>query len=656
MKKYTYVKENVLSNTVTVIDDNGNKLHINKDEYLLNEGIISDTYRKIKTGVLSLIKKGRGVLSVVGDKILGYLSPINAAVSPVGVVVLSDDLVEEANELGVAVEQFDLTNSLNKESNIEDSDDANKFWSRHIIQSYIENKNKIKRTDESVVDDMLYKHIRAVYEATASGIGRSMSTHSPFDLSSDSKIPNVNREKLIRALLLNMASVLSKGYNDKSRRPALVWGAPGIGKTDLIKQIIKIIQKDEKYKNFTSIYLTASNIFPEDFMLPTVIDMRDTKEIQRSVDAALQTPQGKEATDKWLDNMSRYKAVDLPKPWLPVYPIDPNDKTINKQRSESLGYGVLFIDEFSRIPAQTRHVLMTLVQQRELNGYAVGDGWVVVCASNRASDMGDNKMDFVWETAWGGRFEQYNYSPEFKEWLEWAERINEDTNRPNVWPVITKYLSEFSNEWYDVENKGDLLADGRNWAELSKAYYSIVDLLNDDDMSYLFGNNKKIINDVNTDLGIEYDDLSTTVDSNIGTLSGGKFKEYIKTNYIDFNDKDGKNSWENPNLITIDDSKGNASASLSIIIDRIVRNYPGDGVVNFTPKEFDNVINSLDKIYGKASLKSEAVKQLKTKIVNDISNKNNLTAAELFSIENGRVLKETAKMINSYNRGIETTN
>ena len=97
--------------------------------------------------------------------------------------------------------------------------------------------------------------------------------------------------------------------------------------------------------------------------------------------------------------------------------------------------------------------------------------------------------------------------------------------------------------------------------------------------------------------------------------------QYIKTNYIDFNDKDGKNSWENPNLITIDDSKGNASASLSLIIDRIVRNYPGDGVVNFTPKEFDNVINSLDKIYGKASLKSEAVKQLKTKIVNDISNK-----------------------------------
>ena len=118
MKKYTYVKENILSNTVTVIDDNGNKLHINKDEYLLNEGIISDAYRKIKTGVLSLIKKGRGVLSVVGDKILGYLSPINAAVSPVGVVVLSDNLVEEANELGVAVEQFDFTKSLNKEYNI----------------------------------------------------------------------------------------------------------------------------------------------------------------------------------------------------------------------------------------------------------------------------------------------------------------------------------------------------------------------------------------------------------------------------------------------------------------------------------------------------------------------------------------------------------
>lgn len=656
MKKYTYVKENILSNTVTVIDDNGNKLHINKDEYLLNEGIISDTYRKIKTGVLSLIKKGRGVLSVVGDKILGYLSPINAAVSPVGVVVLSDNLVEEANELGVAVEQFDFTKSLNSEYNIEDSDDANKYWSRYIIHSYIENKNKIKRTDESVVDDMLYKHIRAVYEATVSGIGRSMSTHSPFDLSSDSRIPNFNRKKLIEVLKENMASVLDKGYNENSRRPLLIWGAPGIGKTDLIKQIVAMIQKNNKFKNFNSIYLTASNVFPEDFMLPAVIDTQDTKEIQKSVDVALQTPQGKEVTDKWLDNMSRYKAVDLPKPWLPVYPIDPNDKTINKQRSEALGYGVLFIDEFSRIPAQTRHVLMTLVQQRQLNGYAIGDGWVIVSASNRASDIGDNKMEFVWETAWGGRFEQCNYSPEFKEWLEWAERINEDTNRPNVWPVITKYLREFTNEWYDLENKGDLLADGRNWAELSKAYYSLVDLLNSGGMSSLFGDDEKIPKDVNPELGVEYDRLSNTVDVNVGTLSGGKFKEYIKTNYIDFNDKDGKNSWENPNLITIDDSKGNASASLSIIIDRIVRNYPGDGVANFTPKEFDNVINSLDKIYGKASLKSEAVKQLKTKIVNDISNKKNLTAAELFSIENGRVLKETAKMINSYNRGIETTN
>ena len=642
MKKYTYVKENILSNTVTVIDDNGNKLHINKDEYLLNEGIISDAYRKIKTGVLSLIKKGRGVLSVVGDKILGYLSPINAAVSPVGVVVLSDNLVEEANELGVAVEQFDFTKSLNSEYNIEDSKNANIAWSNFIIRTYIQNKDKHDTANESVMDSILYTHTRAILEAVIQGIGRNTYPNSPLELSIDSGIWNVNRKKLVRAMTDNFLSVLDKGYKEGiSNKPLMIWGAPAIGKTSLIKQFIKLIKTDIKFKDLSAIYFTGSNVFPEDFMLPTIINT------EKDVDAYLKTPIGQASIDKWLGS---HEAVDLPKQWLPVYKVDRYNDELNKQRSEALGHGVWFIDEFGRIPAQTRHVLMTLVQQRLLNGYAVGDGWVIVCASNRASDMDDNKMDFVWESAWTGRFESYNYVPEFKEWLQWAESINEDTGRPNVWPVITKYLSEFTDQWYDATNKGDLLANGRNWEDLSKAYYNVVELLKNNHFSYLY--DEDTLKAANTELGVDYDALSTRVYGNVGTIAGSKFNEYIKTNYIDFNDKDAKNSWENPDLITIDDSKGNASASLNIIIDRIVRNYPGDGVVNFTPKEFDNVINSLDKIYGKASLKSEAVKQLKTKIVNDISNKKNLTAAELFSIENGRVLKETAKMISSYNRGI----
>ncbi len=646
MKKYTYVKENILSNTVTVIDDNGNKLHINKDEYLLNEGIISDAYRKIKTGVLSLIKKGRGVLSVAGDKILGYLSPINAAVSPVGVVVLSDNLEQEANELGISIKHFDFTKSINKEGNIADSKNANIAWSNFIIQTYIQNKDKHDTANEGVMDSVLYTHTRAILEAALQGVGRTLYSHSPLEVSEESGIENVNRAKLTQLITDNFLSILANGYNkETSNKPLLIWGAPSVGKTSVITQFIDRIKHDSKFKDFTSLYLTASNIFPEDFMLPSVINT------EKDVDNYLKTSEGQSTIDKWLGN---YEAVDLPKQWLPVYKEDKYNVELNKQKSDALGHGVWFIDEFSRIPAQTRNVLMTLVQQRKLNGYSIGDGWVVVAAANRAADMDDDKMDFVWETAWTGRFYPYNYVPTFKEWLEWAESINEDTGRPNVWPVITKYLSEFTDQWYDTVNKGDLLADGRNWHDLSKAYYNVVDLLKNNNFSYLYSEDE--LKAADTELGVSYDRLSTKVTGSVGTKTGGKFNQYIKTNYIDFNEKDGKNSWENPNLITIDDSQGNASASLSIIIDRIVRNYPGDGVANFTPKEFDNVINSLDKIYGKASLKSEAVKQLKTKIVNDISNKKNLTAAELFSIENGRVLKETAKMINSYNRGIETTN
>ena len=68
---------------------------------------------------------------------------------------------------------------------------------------------------------------------------------------------------------------------------------------------------------------------------------------------------------------------------MPVYK-PTGDAVKDNELDAACGKGLLFIDELSRASAQVLNVVLPLVNERRFNGYKLGSGWVIICASNRA--------------------------------------------------------------------------------------------------------------------------------------------------------------------------------------------------------------------------------------------------------------------------------
>jgi hypothetical protein len=81
-------------------------------------------------------------------------------------------------------------------------------------------------------------------------------------------------------------------------------------------------------------------------------------------------------------------------------------------------YGILFLDEFGKGDPQTKAASAELVLNRRIGNWHLPDGWIVIAASNRASDRsGETKShDFVIN-----RRIQYNITPDIDELLKYGE-------------------------------------------------------------------------------------------------------------------------------------------------------------------------------------------------------------------------------------------
>lgn len=181
----------------------------------------------------------------------------------------------------------------------------------------------------------------------------------------------------------------------------LIWGAPGIGKTAIVLAVVDAIKKTKP--NYNVIFKTLSNETPDNFTLPKYI-----------------TVDGQEM------------ATDVPKTWLPVYK-PTGDKAKDAKLDENCGEGLLFIDELSRATPQVLNVVLPLVNEGVFNGYKLGSGWTIVCASNRAEDELSGQTSIG--NALANRFDQVFYEPTVNSWMDWAKTQN------YISPLLLQWLS-----------------------------------------------------------------------------------------------------------------------------------------------------------------------------------------------------------------------
>jgi hypothetical protein len=195
-------------------------------------------------------------------------------------------------------------------------------------------------------------------------------------------------------------------YNDE--RPLMIWGAPGIGKTSIVKAI-------QKTYGGRLIDVQLTTYAPEDFFLPVTNPAPDA-------------------------NLKSRRASRVPQEWLPVYHESEGVEGNAKANGPDGKGGIIFLDELSRAPGAIRNICLKLVLDREVDGgWKLGDKWIILAASNRMEDDETNTESFG--TALGNRFQQVNYVPDVKAYAKYAMGAKDETGTDIFDPRIISFLN-----------------------------------------------------------------------------------------------------------------------------------------------------------------------------------------------------------------------
>jgi hypothetical protein len=142
-----------------------------------------------------------------------------------------------------------------------------------------------------------------------------------------------------------------------------LWGAPGVGKSDLVTQVAKDLDYELRDVRLSLMDPTDIKGFP--------------------------VPDTKKGLMRW-----------LPADFLPTS-----------------GKGILFLDELTQAPAAVQGAALQLTLNRKIGEYTLPDGWAVVAAGNRTTDRSGTHAMLA---ALSNRFVHLDYHVDPEDWIDWA--------------------------------------------------------------------------------------------------------------------------------------------------------------------------------------------------------------------------------------------
>lgn len=173
-----------------------------------------------------------------------------------------------------------------------------------------------------------------------------------------------------------------------ARQPVFIWGPPGIGKSDVVRQVAK--ERNVSLRDIRALLLDP-------------VDLRGLPFLSEAREAKWAIPDF------------------LPKE----------------------GQGILFLDELNAAAPMVQASCYQLVLDRKLGEYTLPDGWVIVAAGNRESDRA---VTTRMPTPLRNRFTHLAFEVDVQEWCEWAIRT---ALRPEVIAFIRfrqDLLSQFDRD------------------------------------------------------------------------------------------------------------------------------------------------------------------------------------------------------------------
>ena len=258
-----------------------------------------------------------------------------------------------------------------------------------------------------------------------------------------------------KAMLKKFRKTESESNN--KTKPLLIWGAPGIGKTEIVRKSVYDFRNHPTTPLLLSMQeVKCTGLDADSFRLP--------KESDKEEDARQEIA----STDGVFHNAALA--------WLPMY--TPSDSAYNERMEKrfetcchltsdhkalideetgsQMQGGVLFFDEIIRATKAGFKVLMD-VCDRKLQEKRLARSWAIVCASNRFSDdpTQDGQDDLLESSPILQRFTHVTYIPTKAEWLVWARSVDDESGLANIEPEIVSFVEAMPDSvWYRTLDNG----------------------------------------------------------------------------------------------------------------------------------------------------------------------------------------------------------
>ena len=236
----------------------------------------------------------------------------------------------------------------------------------------------------------------------------------------DMNIPTISVDMMVNKLGGLYTSAINGGLSVKSIPSSFLWGAPGVGKSDGVRQIAdKITAETGKKTCVTDVRL----------LLFSPIDLRGVP----------MADTGHQFTE-WL----RPKIFDL----------DPSEDVIN----------LVFLDELSAAPQSVQAAAYQITLDRTVGEHRLPENTIIIAAGNRTTDK---SVAFRMPNALANRMLHFQIDVDFDSWRKWAVRHQ-------VHPLVVGYLSyDPSKLYHEPEGKEDIAyPTPRTWSFISNLLFA----------------------------------------------------------------------------------------------------------------------------------------------------------------------------------------
>jgi len=225
------------------------------------------------------------------------------------------------------------------------------------------------------------------------------------------------RQISIKELKRNLEYLLVPGYEQSST--PFIWGKPGIGKSDLVRQTCKHLEE-----------ITGNEY--------QFIDLR-LSQLESADLRGIPIPDLNSGTTRW-----------LPPEFLPF-------KNIEKFKGTC---GILLLDEMNRAASDVIQAAFQLVLDRTVGEHTLLDTWFIVAAGNLGFEDGTDVNEF--DTALNNRFIHFEVRENIKAWIEWAKKSGINSDIVSFLDSSPKYL--YQNEKAEDEK---VFVTPRSWEKFS---------------------------------------------------------------------------------------------------------------------------------------------------------------------------------------------